>query len=469
LLDHGARRSPDGLLIVGGAPGRLLRLTPAGRDSLDAMLRGELPDGRPAQRLLERLLEAGVIHPSGTRRPHEADSLTSVVPMCDGTRWLAPLIAPLRSAGPVIAVDDGSTDGSTEMAREAGALVLANSQLPGQSGARNTGLAAATTELVAFVDQDCIAKAGWLDHLVGLFDDASLALAAPRVRSVPGTSRLARYESVCSPLDLGPHPSLVGPGRCQSYVPSAAIVVRRSAVLEVGGFDQSMRVGEDVDLVCRLVAAGWRVRYAPESEIHHHPRATVSGMARQRFRYGESAPLLQRRHPGVATPLGAAPHTIAIWLAGATLGPLTAGLAVAASTLAAARAGGDPIARRELAAFVARGHLQATRHLAAVLLREWLPLTALACTLSRRARRVALGALVLDTVASRGNGPGRPDIASHLALRSVDLSAYAAGLWRAAVRERSLAALTLRVGSGRSARARATPPRPVGAAPRTGR
>ena len=87
------------------------------------------------------------------------------------------------------------------------------------------------------------------------------------------------------------HPHRVRAGRRGPRAPS-----RRSR--QVGGFDPSLRVGEDVDLVWRLVEAGWRARYEPQSVVGHRPRATLAALLRQRFGYGRSAGALDRRHPG---------------------------------------------------------------------------------------------------------------------------------------------------------------------------
>jgi hypothetical protein len=213
--------------------------------------------------------------------------------------------------------------------------------------------------------------------------------------------------------------------------------------VEVGGFDPELRVGEDVDLVWRLVKAGWRVRYAPESEVHHHPRASLREMALQRFGYGSSAPVLQSRHPGAATPLHVGPHVAGIWLGGVALGPWAALAGLAASTFGGAAKGSRPQDRAEIAAIVLRGHLRATRYLARVLVREWLPITIVASVWSRRARRVAVGAFALDGLASRYPA-GSPPLPSHFALRGLDLAAYAAGLWHGVIRSRSVQALRVR-------------------------
>jgi len=74
----------------------------------------------------------------------------------------------------------------------------------------------------------------------------------PRAAAHPGW--LDRYERLRSSLDLGPEPGPSVPRTRVAYVPSAALLVRRAAL--GAGFDEELRVAEDVDLVLRLHAAG---------------------------------------------------------------------------------------------------------------------------------------------------------------------------------------------------------------------
>ena len=89
---------------------------------------------------------------------------------------------------------------------------------------------------------------------------------APARRSSTATTSLAR------PLDLGPVEGRVRARTRVSYVPAAAVVVRTTPSGEVGGFDEDLRVGEDVDLVWRLDEAGWRCRYEPAAAVTHAVR-----------------------------------------------------------------------------------------------------------------------------------------------------------------------------------------------------
>jgi mycofactocin system glycosyltransferase len=446
-LDPSVRRAAEGRLLSGGVPSRLIRLTAAGARAVDTALAGGALDAG-GEALARRLAEGGMLHPLAPlpTTTAVAAALTTIVPVRDGGPALGDLVAALAARGEVIVVDDRSADGSAALARAAGARVLANAGAPGPAGARNTGLRAAATELVAFLDADCSAAPGWCDGLAALLgDDPGLALVAPRVRSAPGPSRLARYESGHSPLDLGAIPSLVGPRRRISYLPAAALVGRRAALLEAGGFDERLRYGEDVDLVWRLLAAGWSGRYVAECEVVHRPRPTLARFARQRYGYGGSATALEARHPGAAAPLRIGRHSAAVWAAAATFGPKAAGATALGSALRESARGSDAAARRALAEAVLRGHASSTRHLARALSREWLPLGAAACLVSQRVRRLAAAALVLDAAASRRPGAQRLDLPTLLALKLLDNAAYSAGLWRGAAARRSLAALLPKV------------------------
>src|SRR6202034_3694263 len=170
-------------------------------------------------------------------------------------------LAGLRGLPHVIVVDDASADpvAVKRIAAEHGAAAIHRPVNGGPGAARNTGLAAAQTELVAFLDSDCVPAPGWLTGLLPHFADPAVGAVAPRI--VPhqaGTGWLARYEGASSTLDMGARPSVVRPGARVSYVPGAALVVRRSAAGD--GFRCDMYVGEDVDFVWRLAAGGRRGR-----------------------------------------------------------------------------------------------------------------------------------------------------------------------------------------------------------------
>lgn len=74
--------------------------------------------------------------------------------------------------------------------------------------------------------------------------------------------QIDRYEAVCSALNMGNHPALGCGDRCVFYVPTCNMLVRRSIYQQIGGLDEKLRIGEDVDLCWRLMMARYHLYYA---------------------------------------------------------------------------------------------------------------------------------------------------------------------------------------------------------------
>ncbi|MGH9009440.1 MAG: mycofactocin biosynthesis glycosyltransferase MftF, partial [Acidimicrobiia bacterium] len=292
-LDPRVRWVGDGTVLVGGAPIRLLRLTPAGRMLVDRLAAGEpVPRSPGAQSLTRRLLDSGVAHPRPPR-PASLPEAVVVIPVRNDADGLAATLAALAGGPPIVVVDDASDDAEAVKARgtRPGTTLLHRAAQGGPAAARNDGWRATDAPFVAFVDANCEPEPGWLDVLLPHFADPQVAAVAPRILPSPSPERggpLAAYEAVASPLDLGAREAIVRPGSPAAYVPTAALVVRRSALEELDGFDEALTVGEDVDFVWRLEAAGWSVRYDPRATVRHPIRSSLSAWMAQRYRYGTS-------------------------------------------------------------------------------------------------------------------------------------------------------------------------------------
>lgn len=456
VADRALRRLDGGRVLLGGSPLKLLRLRDAGARLVARLLDGGEPapsTGNGAD-LVARLLDAGMVHPVCNGATFTAADVTVVVPVHDRRDGLQATLAAIGKIGDVLVVDDGSrtpVPGAT----------IRHGAPHGPAGARNAGWRAASTALVAFVDADVVPDPGWLAPLLAHFDDPRVAAVAPRIVADARDLQplwLAAYERVRSPLDLGPDSSPVRPKARVPYVPTAALVVRRTVLEEVGGFDEAMRVGEDVDFVWRLHEAGWRVRYEPESVVHHPARSTITQWLRQRFDYGTSAAPLASRHPGDVAPVAVSGWSAAAWGLVAAGHPV-AGVATAAGTtvLLAPKLQPLPDAWREAVRLAGMGHLLAGRRLADAVTRTWWPAALAAAPLSKRARRALAAAAVVPALLEwRERRPTGIDPARFVVAKLADDVAYGAGVWTGCVRERSPAALKPDLANwpGREARTR---------------
>lgn len=433
-------RHANGTTLVAGSPLAIFALSNAGREVAQALESGApLPDfHRP---LTTRLEAAGAIHPRVDPLDEPLDSLlTVVIPAFVDTSsrndQLTRLVDDLARRCAVIVVDDASPL-TLDLPQAKTVIRLSSNDGPGV--ARNAGLSEVTTPFVAFIDSDITQCATALPLLVALCSLDGVALAAPRVASRPGTNRIARYEERFSPLDLGSHPGRIAPGSRVSFVPSAAWVVRTEVARSLCGFDPTLRVGEDVDFVWRLVRAGHTARYEPRATVLHDPRSRLTAFVAQRFSYGTSVGPLSARHPRLLRPLKASWHSVALWAF------LFAGLPIVSVALALSTFIG--LARRlrhldngvrEARRLVIRGHWAALTSVVRALRREWIPITLVLATGSGYVNRLALAVLVVPPIAEYVRGPKRLDPFTFVVLRTLDDASYGIGACVACVRQRTI-------------------------------
>ena len=450
VLDRSARVLAGGTLLIGGRPARLIRLTETGAELVSSWRDGApVGDATGAVALARRLMDAGVAHPVPDRAgafTHE--DVAIVIPARDRVPALAEC---LRCAGPareVVVVDDGSADPDAvrDAASRGGARVLRRPSSAGPARARNEGVSATSAPLVALLDSDVCAGPDWLAGLLGHFDDPEVGAVAPRVVVAAGSGALPAYEAARSPLDLGRWPGPVGPGKRLGFVPAAALVVRREAFEQVGGFDPSMRFGEDVDLAWRLAAAGCTVRYEPSVQVVHPHRAGPRAWLAQRVAYGSSAGALARRHPGKMRHLVVPAWMLApVALAGDGRRWAATASALAGAAALAARLPSAPGARLQVLRWAAGAQLRIVQQALDAGWRAYPPLVLAAAAASPRLRRPLAIALAASVAADWLERRPRLDPLRFGALRAADDLAYAAGVWQGCARERTVGPLVPRV------------------------
>ncbi len=195
----------------------------------------------------------------------------------------------------VLLVDDGSTDSTESIARRYPEVqYIKHEQNQGLSVARNTGIAAATGEIVAFTDSDCRADEDWLHYLIG-------DLLNSPFTGIGGHNLLPTEDSwvaACVMASPGGPAHVMITDRLAEHIPGCNMAFYKWALDDIGGFDPLFRkAGDDVDVCWRLQQQGYQLGFSPGGFVWHYRRATTRDYIKQQLGYGEAEALLTHRHP----------------------------------------------------------------------------------------------------------------------------------------------------------------------------
>lgn len=280
-------------------------------------------------------------------------SLVSVtVVNWNGQRYLAQCLASLFAQTypcyEIILVDNGSTDGSAEWARQQfpDLRLVQNDGNLGFAVANNQGIAVSRGAYVALLNNDAWVEPEWLDTVVAAIEQderigmvASKMVYADQPDTINSTGICIDRAGVVWDRDSGRPDGSPGSGAPEVFGPCAgAALYRRELFDDVGGLDgEFFAYMEDVDLAWRARWRGWRAVYAPGTQVYHwHSATSVEGspwktflLARNKLR------LLIKNYP--------APHWV-VYL------PLIVGYEVLSWFWAIGRGCGLPATRGRLAA-----------------------------------------------------------------------------------------------------------------------
>ena len=303
--------TPEGGVILQSEPLRALNINQSAVGILEKCRTGlqikrhQNTGSQPGtMRFLDTLCQGGLLDWTPSK-PRNLPLVSIVIPVYNRPKELETCLASLRTLEypaekiEIIVVDDASRDHTSAVARRFNVRLIILPRNRGQSAARNAGVAVARGDIIAFLDSDCIAQPNWLRELVPYFQDSRVALVGGDVGAYYRKNRMDRYEQACSALNMGADPVLGRGGNCVFYVPTCNMLVRKKVYDQVGGLDENLRVGEDVDLCWRLMADKHHLRYIPRGRVlHKHRNRFLSGFLR-RFDYGTSEAMLYTRFPKV--------------------------------------------------------------------------------------------------------------------------------------------------------------------------
>lgn len=223
-----------------------------------------------------------------------------VIPVKDGARDLPRLLDALaavewpRERLETLVVDNGSADGSRELAARAGLRVL-DEPRPGPYAARNRGAHEASGEWVVFTDADCAPRPDWLRRLLAdpIPDGAgaiagevlALELETPVQRFVEARGFMKHAVTL-------PHKAIPG-------FSTANVAIRRDALLALGGFRDDVLFFGDMELAWRLqIDGGGKLLFRPDAVVLHRHRRTARELWRQGVQHGRGVAFMKSAHPG---------------------------------------------------------------------------------------------------------------------------------------------------------------------------
>jgi glycosyltransferase involved in cell wall biosynthesis len=231
-------------------------------------------------------------------------TVTVVVPARNEERLLQGTLDALRGQDypldrmEIVVVDNGSTDGTAELASRSGVRVL-NEPIPSSYRARNRAVLASAAEYLAFIDADCQAERSWLRELVAAARSGHARFVAGRTEN-----RIERDSLGAHLLALRTDPEIRGRNVEAGMVAAGNMLVARDVFAVHGLFDSTVS-GSDIEFSRRVAGGGERIGYAASAVISHACDLSNLDYLRRSFRiaYGQAI----HQHAGLGASLARFP------------------------------------------------------------------------------------------------------------------------------------------------------------------
>jgi glycosyltransferase involved in cell wall biosynthesis len=202
--------------------------------------------------------------------------------------FLASVRMQTRMPDEVVVVDGGSTDGTLERLRAAEGITLIDEPGANISRGRNLAIQAATHDVLAVSDADCVLEPDWLERLLEPIESGGDVSMGAYVPVVDG------FLQACLASVNLPSPEEMDEA---TFMPSArSLAFRRSAIEAAGGYPEWLDIGEDMYVNHRWRELGLDLRLAREAVVHWRLRPGLRATWRQYFRYARGD-AIARMHP----------------------------------------------------------------------------------------------------------------------------------------------------------------------------
>jgi len=208
-------------------------------------------------------------------------------------------------------VDNDSTDKSFAISEDFKhghpnlRILVLKEAIKNPSAARNSGASHAKGEWLIFTDADCVPSRTWISDYAVHFSENGLGAIAGCIQPYPPSNVVQKAISL---FTLPPIPKETihrGSNLREGFYPTANLAVRKAAFDLVGGFNTSLRYGEDHELCHKIYGAGYRIKAIQNAVVQHIHRSTLRGMLKQAFGFGSAHPFELRNFTSGRTILAA--------------------------------------------------------------------------------------------------------------------------------------------------------------------
>ncbi|GJL55958.1 MAG: hypothetical protein NPIRA02_30900 [Nitrospirales bacterium] len=231
------------------------------------------------------------------RPQQEWPHISVVVCSYNGSRTIRDCLEALQQLAypqyEVIVVNDGSTDNTEDIAREYPCRVISTTN-QGLSNARNTGMRAASGDIVAYTDDDAYPDPHWLTYLAHMFLTTShAAIGGPNL-----PPKDDGWIAECVAHAPGGPIHVLLDDQLAEHIPGCNMAFRKRHLQAIGGFDPQYRAaGDDVDICWRLQERGWTIGFHASAQVWHHRRNSIRTYWKQQRGYGRAEALLEKKWP----------------------------------------------------------------------------------------------------------------------------------------------------------------------------
>jgi glycosyltransferase involved in cell wall biosynthesis len=191
----------------------------------------------------------------------------------------------------LIVVDNDSTDATGDVLRAyEGEIRILHERRRGAAAARNTGIAHARGEVVAFTDADCTADRDWLRNIVEPLFDRSIGIVGGEILAADPCNAVERFA-----VQVHDNRKSIEVFR-PPYVITMNCCAPRAVLERLNSFDVRFRRAQDVELSYRAVQAGYRLVFRPAAIVYHRHPSTLRGLFRKGFQHGFASVQVLEKH-----------------------------------------------------------------------------------------------------------------------------------------------------------------------------